>query len=79
MILILELVDQTGLQTGFIVDCADWLQMRTGFEVIRSEYWHWLQPLIENKTRSVAQLYQVVDFKNSLRPRNQGDLMNNPS
>jgi len=28
MILILELVDQTDLQTDFIVDCADWLQMR---------------------------------------------------
>ena len=33
MIFILEQIDQTGLQTGFIVDCADWLQMRTGWEI----------------------------------------------
>jgi len=30
MISSLEQVDQTGLQTGFIVDFANWLQMRTG-------------------------------------------------
>ena len=30
MIFILEQVDQTGLQTGFIVNC---LQMRTGWEI----------------------------------------------
>ena len=53
MIFILEKVDQTGLQTGFIVDYTDWLQMRIGFEV-RSRHWHWLQPLIENKTRLVV-------------------------
>jgi len=56
MIFILEQVDQTGLQTGFIVDCADWLQMRTGWK-IRSRHWHWLQTLTENKARTVAQMY----------------------
>ena len=33
MIFILEQVDQTSLQTDFIVDCADWLQMRTDWEI----------------------------------------------
>ena len=33
MIFILEQVDQTGLQTGFVIDCADWLQLRTGWEI----------------------------------------------
>jgi len=64
------------LQTGFIVDYADGLRIRTGWE-IRSRHWHWLQTLIENKTRSVAQMYQVVEFKNSWKPSNQGDLKNN--
>ena len=36
------------LQTGFIVDCADWLQMRTGWDT-RSRHWHWLRTLIETK------------------------------
>jgi len=33
MIFIFEQVDQIGLQTCFIVDCADWLQMRTSWEI----------------------------------------------
>ena len=55
-------INQTGLQKGCIVDFADWLQMRTGWD-IRSRHWHCLETLIENQTRSVAQVYQVVDFK----------------
>ena len=46
--LYLSILTKQVLQTGFIVDCANWLQMRTGWEM-RSRHWHWLQTLIENK------------------------------
>ena len=43
----LEWVDQNSLQTGLIVVYADWLQLRTGWDM-RSRHLSWLQ----NKIRS---------------------------